>query len=58
MRVKVHGSAHDICAFCPGTRKQTHIVHGVKQLAVRRLEAVYLRYGAGNYDAHGVWHIV
>ena len=38
--------------------EQAHVVHGVQQLAVRRLEAVDLRQGTGDDDAHGVGHIV
>ena len=32
--------------------------HGIQQLAVRRFEAVDLRQGTGDDDAHGVGHIV
>ena len=38
--------------------EQPHPVHGVEQLAVRGLEAVDLRDGAGDDDAHGVGHVV
>ena len=34
------------------------LVHGVQQLAVRRLEAVDLRQSAADDDAHGVGQIV
>ena len=38
--------------------EQAHLVHGVQQLAVRRLEAVDLRQRAADDDAHSVGHIV
>ena len=39
-------------------RQQAHFIHGVQELAVGGLEAVDLRNGAGDDDAHGVGHIV
>ena len=56
--VQVHGAAHDIGRLGAGALEQTHLVHGVQQLAVRRLEAVDLRQSAADDDAHGVGHIV
>ena len=58
MGVQVHGAAHDVGRFSACALEQTHLVHGVQQLAVRRLEAVDLRQRAADDDAHGVGHIV
>ena len=56
--VQVHGAAHDVGGLCACALEQTHLVHGVQQLAVRRLEAVDLRQRAADDDAHGIGHIV
>ena len=56
--VQVHGAAHDVGRFGACALEQTHLVHSVQQLAVRRLEAVDLRQRAADDDAHGVGHIV
>ena len=56
--VQAHGLAHDVGRLGPPAGQQPHFVHGVEQLAVRGLEAVDLRDGAGDDDAHGVGHIV
>ena len=56
--VQVHGAAHDVGRLGACALEQAHLVHGVQQLAVRRLEAVDLRQRAADDDAHGVGHIV
>ena len=56
--IQTHGLAHDVGGLRPRSRQQTHFIHGVEQLAVGGLEAVDLRDGAGDDDAHGVGHIV
>ena len=56
--IEVHGAAHDVGGLGAGPLEQAHPVHRVEQLAVRRLEAVDLRQGAGDDDAHGVGHVV
>ena len=56
--IQVHGAAHDVGRLGAGTLQQTHLIHGVQQLAVGRLEAVDLRQSAAHDDAHGVGHIV
>ena len=56
--IQAHGLAHDVGGLRPRSRQQTHFIHGVEQLAVGGLEAVDLRDGAGDDDAHGVGHIV
>ena len=56
--IQAHGLAHDVGGLRPCSRQQPHFIHGVEQLAVRGLEAVDLRDGAGDDDAHGVGHIV
>ena len=56
--VELHGLAHDVGALgaCPG--QKAHFEHGVQELPVGGLEAVDLRNGAGDDDAHGVGHVV
>ena len=56
--IQVHGAAHDVGRLGAGALEQTHLVHGVQQLAVRRLETIDLRQRAADDDAHGVGHIV
>ena len=56
--VELHGLAHDVRALRARARQQAHLVHGVEELAVGGLEAVDLRDGAGDDDAHGVGHVV
>ena len=56
--VQPHGLPHHVGGFDPSPVQQAHLVHGVQQLAVRRLKAVDLRDRPGNDDAHGVGHIV
>ena len=56
--IQAHGLAHDVGGLRPCSRQQAHFIHGVEQLAVGGLEAVDLRDGAGDDDAHGVGHIV
>ena len=58
MGVQVHGAAHDVGRLGACALEQPHLVHGVQQLAVRRLKAVDLRQSAADDDAHGVRHIV
>jgi len=56
--VQAHGLADNIGGFRPSTGEQTHFVHGVQQLAVRRLEAIDLRNCPGNDHRHGIGHVV
>ena len=58
VRVQAHGLPDDVGGFCPRAGEQTHLVHRVQQLAVRRLKAVDLRDGARDDDRHRVGHIV
>ena len=56
--VQVHRAADDVGALGAVALEQTHLVHCVEQLAVGGLEAVDLRQGTGDDDAHRVGHIV
>ena len=56
--VQAHGLAHDVGRLGPPAGQQPHFVHGVEQLAVRGLEAVDLRNGPGDDDAHGIGHVI
>ena len=58
MRVQLHGLTHDVRGFGAVAVQQAHLVHGVQQLAVGRLEAVNLRDRAGHDNAHRVRHVV
>ena len=58
VRVQLHRLADDVGGFCAGLGEKPHLIHGVEQLAVRRLEAVDLRDGARDDDRHGVGHVV
>ena len=56
--IQAHGLAHDVGGLRPPAGQQPHFVHGVEQLAVRGLEAVDLRNGPGDDDAHGIGHVI
>ena len=56
MGVQLHSLAHDVGAFRPGRTQKPHFIHGEKQFPVGGLEAVDLRDGPGEDDAHGVGH--
>ena len=56
--IQLHGGAHHVGGLGALSPQQVHLVHGVQQLAVAGLEAVNLRDGPGDDDAHGVGHIV
>ena len=56
--VQVHGAAHDVRRLGARALDQAHLIHRIQQLAVGGLEAVDLRQGAADDDAHGVGHIV
>ena len=58
VRVELHGLAHDVGALLALALEQTHLVHGVEQLAVRGLKAVNLGERTRDVDAHGVGHVV
>ena len=58
VRVQLHRLADDVGGFCAGLGQKSHLIHGIEQLAVRRLEAVDLRDGARDDDRHGVGHVV
>ena len=58
MGIQPHGLAHDVGRLGPALGEKAHVVHGVKQLPVGGLEAVYLRNGPGQDHAHGVGHEV
>ena len=56
--VELHGLAHHVGALGAVAAQQVHLIHGVQQLPVGGLEAVDLRDGPGDDDAHGVGHVV
>ena len=58
VRIKTHRLTYDVGAlgFCAG--EQSHLVHGIQQLSVCGLEAVYLGYCTGDYDTHCIRHEV
>ena len=56
--VQAHGLAHDVGGFGASAGKQAHFIHGIQQLPVGGLEAVDLRNGPGDDDAHGIGHVV
>ena len=58
VRVQLHRLADNIGGFGAGLREKPHFVHGIQQLAVRRLEAVDLRDGTRDDDRHGIGHVV
>ena len=58
VRVELHGLPHDVGALLALALEQTHLVHGVEQLAVRGLKAVDLGERTRDVDAHGVGHVV
>ena len=58
VRVELHGLAHDVGALLALALEQTHLVHGVEQLAMRGLKAINLGECARDVDAHGVGHVV
>ena len=56
--VQAHGLAHDVGGLGARSREEAHFVHGIEELPVGGLEAVDLRDGPGDDDAHGVGHVV
>ena len=58
MGVQTHGLPHDVGGFGAPAGEQSHLVHGVEQLAVAGLEAIDFRNSAGNDGGHGVGHEV
>ena len=58
VRVELHGLAHNVGALLALALEQTHLVHGVEQLAVGGLKAVDLGERTRDVDAHGVGHVV
>ena len=56
--VQTHGLPHDVGGLGAAAGEQPHFIHGIQQLPVGGLEAVDLRNGPGDDDAHGVGHIV
>ena len=56
--VQPHGLTYDIRGFRTVSRQKSHFIHGIEQLAVRRLEAVYLRQRAADDNAHRIGHVV
>ena len=56
--VQAHGLAHDVGGLGAAAGEKPHLVHGIQELAVSGLEAVDLRNGTGDDNAHGVGHIV
>ena len=58
MGVELHGGAHYVGAFGALAPQELHLVHGVQELPVTGLEAVDLRDGSTDDDAHGIGHIV
>ena len=58
VRVELHGRADNVRGLGAVAVQQPHLVHGVQQLAVRRLKAVDLRDRARHNNAHRIRHIV
>ena len=58
VRVELHRLADDVGALCTRGTEKPHFVHCEEQLAVGGLEAVDLRDGSREDDAHGVGHVV
>ena len=58
VRVELHRLADDIGALRAGARQKPHLIHRIEQLAVRGLEAVYLRNRARDDHAHGIGHVI
>ena len=58
VRVKTHSLSYDIRAFGLLTCHQTHFIHSIKKLSVRRFKTVYFRNSSRNYNAHSIRHIV
>ena len=56
--VQEHGPRGDVRGLCPVPGRKAHLVHGVQELPVGRLEPVDLRERARYDDAHGVRHEV
>ena len=58
VRVELHRLPDDVGGLDLPAAQQSHLVHRVKQLAVRRLEAVDLRDRTRDDHAHRVGHVV
>ena len=56
--VIVHRCADDVRRFRARAGKKAHFVHAVQQLSVARLEAVDLRNGTRDDNAHRIGHII
>ena len=56
--IEPHGLADDVGTLGARTAEQTHLVHGIEELAMRGLEAVDLGDRTGDDDAHGIGHVV
>ena len=56
--VQLHRLTYHVCALGSVARKKSHLIHSIKELSVRRLEAVYLGNSSRDDDAHYVGHIV
>lgn len=58
MWIQFHRLTNDIGGFRAGAGLQAHFIHRVQQFPMRRLKPIYFRDGAGNDDAHRIWHII
>ena len=56
--VIVHRRADDVRRFRARAGKKAHFIHAVQQLSVARLEAVDLRNGTRDDNAHRIGHII
>ena len=56
--IEPHGLTDDVRALRARAVQQSHLIHGIEELAVAGLEAVDLRNGARDDDRHRVGHIV
>ena len=56
--IELHRLTHNVGTLGAVARQKPHLIHRIEQLSVRWLEAVDLRDGTGDDDAHRVGHIV
>ena len=58
VRVQFHGLTNYIGRLCSVALQKAHLIHGIQQLSVGRLEAINFRDRTGNDDTHGIGHVV
>ena len=56
--IEPHGLTDYVRGLGAVSGQQTHLVHRIEQLAVRWLEAVYLRQRTADDNAHRIGHVV